>query len=280
MSDEICDICGEDPGPGSVCQACGSRQYRYATDELYESEPTVDEDAGLDDVATVLRRQIGRQVSTSQPGSEEDSSAAWSHAQQRATIDQLENPEDFGPLAEKKKGGCGCAFLFIVAFLIAGIGIFLVFIANTTPSEFLDSLDPDIVFDSPTPHTGPLLEAVDLDSWADVRAGDCFNWDRDESGTYPPSVVDCREPHAGEFFFIGNLDFVDYPGIETADATADDLCLDQFDSYVGIEYSDSIWYSNGLYPSQEQWDTGDHSFHCLLYLPDTDANERAVGSQK
>jgi hypothetical protein len=279
MSDEICDVCGEDPGKGSTCQSCGSRQYRYATDELYESEPA-DEDEGLEDVATVLQRQIGRKVSTSQAGPEDTDSAAWSQSQQRATIDQLENPEATGPLVDKKKGGCGCAVLFIVAFLIAGIALFLAVFTNTTPSELLDSLNPEIVFGEQTAQTGPLLEAVDLDSWAEVRVGDCFNWDRDEGGTYPPIIVDCREPHAGEFFFIGDLEFGDYPGVDTADVTADNLCLDEFGLYVGVEYSESIWYSNGLYPSQEQWDTGDTSFHCLVYLPDQDATERAVGSRK
>lgn len=298
MSEKICDVCGEDPGQGSTCQSCGGRQYRYATDDLYKSEMAVDEDADLEAFTPrfagtpVADLSIEQQITTSE--SEDDSSAAWSQRQQRATIDQIEHPEATGQLPENKKGR-GCAFLFIAVGLIAGIGIFLALIMGVmsiedkTPGEPDDSFDLSAVFDSQTPHTGPYIEEVALDSWDDVRIGDCFNWSRDDDswagkegvpGIYPPTVVDCRKPHAGEFFFIGNLDFAEYPGIETADATAAALCLDEFGPYVKKEYTDSIWYSDGLYPSKEQWDSGDHSFHCLLYLPGEDVTERAVGSRK
>lgn len=284
MSDQKCDVCEKDPGPGSACQHCGSRQYRYATDELYAetasfSEKTDESDA----VARALRERIqgmadddagDRQLSV------DDSSDAWSMAQQSEAIEKLEQT-DTGPMGEGKKAtkGRGCLGTFLLIFAIAAIGLVAGVVAISRNSDSIEDFFDEIVTETVV-DTSALLDPIDLESWSDVVVGDCFDEDRDEDGIYPPIIVDCRSSHDGEFSFIGDLPQDAWPGAETASSTADALCIEQFEAYVGVEYSESVWYSTGLYPSQDQWDDGDKTFHCYLYLPDTTAFERAAGSRK
>lgn len=301
MDTDSCDICGDDPGVGSFCQHCGGRQYRYATDELYEETPdaspaeSVDRTEGLQDIASVVRKR-SQNLDYTLPGSDDsiafgvdDSSDAYSGTQQTSAIDHLEHP---GPLGspdtdEEKTGcqrvGCGCLIaVLLVIFVVVG-AVFFALRNESFLDGFSDAIEDGIaeaVETLPTTDESPLISSITLDSWDDVAVGDCFLEETGDSGLLPPTIVDCRASHDGEFSFIGDIGLNGWQNSDVMSELADDICKDHFEEFIGESYELSVWYSNGLWPDREAWDNGDHDVHCYVFRSDGQSSERAANSQR
>jgi hypothetical protein len=106
----------------------------------------------------------------------------------------------------------------------------------------------------------------------DLEVGDCFSVG--ENGEVSEvSVVDCDDEHAYEVFALvdheGAADDA-YPGDEELEEFADNECTgDEFESYVGISYEESIYYATWLTPTERSWDElGDREVVCVLYEPE------------
>ncbi|MGH8928788.1 MAG: septum formation family protein [Acidimicrobiia bacterium] len=103
----------------------------------------------------------------------------------------------------------------------------------------------------------------------DLEVGNCFD---DTEGSGPISsvpAVDCAEPHDNEVFAV--LDYTDaetYPGTEAMREAARDLCIEQFDAYVGLPYLDSALEVFAITPTEGSWDSGDREVVCSLYNAD------------
>jgi hypothetical protein len=106
----------------------------------------------------------------------------------------------------------------------------------------------------------------------DLEVGDCFSGG--ENGEVSEvSVVDCDDEHAYEVFALVDHEAGPddaYPGDEELEEFADDQCTgDEFESYVGISYDVSIYYSTWLTPTERSWDElGDREVVCVLYEPE------------
>lgn len=88
-----------------------------------------------------------------------------------------------------------------------------------------------------------------------------------EVGALP--VVDCAEPHYGEVYFVEDQDDEQYPAA-TIRNTADDLCYDAFEPFMGIAYEQSAYYITSITPSSQTWDAGDRQIACLVVADDGD----------
>lgn len=101
------------------------------------------------------------------------------------------------------------------------------------------SLDVGACFDDP--------EAFDLVDSSDVE------------------VVDCDVPHDNEVFANQDLTGDEYPGTEAVANRADQVCLDDFDTYIGQSYDASIYEFSWFVPSEESWEVGDREVICFAY---------------
>lgn len=112
-----------------------------------------------------------------------------------------------------------------------------------------------------------------------LSVGDCLD-DAAETGdisTVP--VVDCDQPHDSEVYARVLMDDPEYPGEEATIAAADDACRSEFERFVGIPSSDSIYSFASLYPTENSWSGGDREILCRLALVDeTGAVTRVTGS--
>lgn len=142
--------------------------------------------------------------------------------------------------------------------------------------------------DEPTPTTAPTTTAVPTSN--DLDVGDCWTdplvHDQtvggDEVGDL--DVVACDQPHQAEVFFLDV--FVDPPGTPylgderlVADATA--RCDRQWEAYVGIPISDSVFNITVAYPNERGWLMGDREIVCSLYpLDGTLLTTGARGSRR
>lgn len=107
----------------------------------------------------------------------------------------------------------------------------------------------------------------------ELRVGDCF----DDSGHGTPEVgeisrVECGAPHDAEVYALATLpggQDAPYPGDDEVADMSDQLCLDQFAAYVGVEYLDSRWAFGYYTPVEESWRKfGDRGVICYLVEPE------------
>ena len=96
-----------------------------------------------------------------------------------------------------------------------------------------------------------------------LEVGDCIA-DFDEAASWF-TVVPCAEPHDAEVFVDFEYPEGPFPGDETIDLDADELCFGQtFEDYVGLPYPDSAVFSLRSRPSDETWELGDRTVNCIL----------------
>jgi hypothetical protein len=102
-----------------------------------------------------------------------------------------------------------------------------------------------------------------------VSEGDCFDDDLSFSEEVSDlDIVECSEPHDNEIFAIHAMTEATYPGLETTGALADELCVGEFESFVGVAYDISELDIGWLAPTEESWSSGDREIVCFLYRID------------
>jgi Septum formation len=107
----------------------------------------------------------------------------------------------------------------------------------------------------------------------ELRVGDCF----DDSGLGTPEIgdisrVECGAPHDAEVYALVTLPGepdAPYPGDDEVADMSDQLCLDQFAPYVGVEYLDSRWALGYYTPVEASWRKfDDRGVICYLVEPE------------
>lgn len=113
----------------------------------------------------------------------------------------------------------------------------------------------------------------------DLAVGDCFD-DGDmaiggveELGDVP--MVECSEPHDNEVYAVVTVDGDVFPGEQAIQNTADDMCLEAFDGFVGLDYEKSTLDFGWLVPTADTWVAGDRVVACFVYRMDL---EKVTGS--
>jgi hypothetical protein len=99
-----------------------------------------------------------------------------------------------------------------------------------------------------------------------MRVGDCF----DASSTFGDGVSDvpgvpCSQPHDYETYALFDVSFDSYPSEESMGAMAYGSCLERFDSFVGLDYENSVLEIVTLFPTTESWKQDDREIVCALY---------------
>ena len=92
----------------------------------------------------------------------------------------------------------------------------------------------------------------------ELRPGDCFNDSAHGTNAVGEiTVVDCDSAHDAEVFALATLPgepgFAPYPGDNEVDRLSNELCLGEFASYVGIDFTDSAWEFGYFLPTEESW---------------------------
>lgn len=112
-----------------------------------------------------------------------------------------------------------------------------------------------------------------------LGTGDCFE-ERVLSGQAQTEFeesqtveVDCEDPHRNEIYLITAMPDeagTEFPGEEAVTEFADDACLAAFDSFVGLDYVESIWEIGYIVPTEESWPLPDRRVVCFVFNRDGD----------
>ncbi len=112
---------------------------------------------------------------------------------------------------------------------------------------------------------------------AKLRAGDCLtgaNLDLNKNTPWPKlsEAVPCTQGHTAEVFYGSNSFWGkggSYPGDSAIKNAATAQCNSAFQSYVGIEYTKSVYTWTDIVPDASTWPGGDRALHCVAYYATT-----------
>lgn len=115
----------------------------------------------------------------------------------------------------------------------------------------------------------------------DLTVGDCLR----RSDLQPEQIeniatVSCGDPHDAEIFASTQLPEGDYPGELAVRTAAEDFCLPEFETFVGISYLDSELEVYPLMPTEDGWNSlDDREILCIVVSP-TDVTGTLEGAAR
>jgi hypothetical protein len=110
-----------------------------------------------------------------------------------------------------------------------------------------------------------LIAACGGGSVFSLEIGTCFD-DSAEGEISEVPEVDCSEPHDNEVFALIEYTETDvFPGSDAMQAAAKELCIGEFEAYVGLDYPTSALEVFSITPTDGSWDDGDREIICALY---------------
>jgi hypothetical protein len=100
----------------------------------------------------------------------------------------------------------------------------------------------------------------------EIGVGECFDL---EATDLIDDVTrrDCTEPHQYEMFFVGDLPEGPFPSDAEVNLWIDANCLPAFTDYVGSDPNQTTLSPLFITPTEDAWDSGDHSVQCALEDP-------------
>lgn len=134
------------------------------------------------------------------------------------------------------------------------------------------------ITNTPTEPTDPTV-GTDTDAFA-IAVGDCLNDGNLEGEVTTVPTIDCAQPHDSEAYASIIVDDGDYPGEEAILAEADAACLDEFNTFVGVNYDESVLNFSYYYPTAGSWDNGDREILCLIYEDGTKVTGSLAGAAR
>lgn len=99
----------------------------------------------------------------------------------------------------------------------------------------------------------------------ELEVGDCFENPDNLGEVTTVEVHECTEAHDSEVYANITVPGGSYPGEAAMQETADELCLSEFDSFVGRNWRESVLDFSWLYPTEDSWGDGDRMVTCFLY---------------
>jgi Septum formation len=115
-----------------------------------------------------------------------------------------------------------------------------------------------------------------------LEVGDCLAEPQDAEEVFSIETLPCSEPHSEEVFAAVTIPEGDgeFPGFRAIDAQAEELCIAEFEDFVGRSYQQSVldfWF---ITPSEETWGDGDREVLCTVYDPAGDTTGTLADSNR
>lgn len=119
------------------------------------------------------------------------------------------------------------------------------------------------------------------DSVLDLTVGDCLNQsdlEGDEISTV--KALDCEtEEHDAEVYAEHVFTEDSYPGEDAVHEKAVDVCTEEFETFMGVSYTESALYVVPLSPSQDSWEDADDRTALCIVLYDEPQTGSLAGAQ-
>ena len=105
---------------------------------------------------------------------------------------------------------------------------------------------------------------------ARVDVGDCLveHMPEEQEEIETINTIPCTEAHAQEVYATVTVAGHEFPGLDEIGIQASAGCLEEFEEFVGVPYTESLLEFSFLTPTEDSWSFGDRSVKCTLYDPD------------
>jgi hypothetical protein len=115
-----------------------------------------------------------------------------------------------------------------------------------------------------------------------LEVGDCFAEPQDTEEVFSIETLPCSEPHSEEVFAAVPIPEGDgnFPGFRAIDAQAEELCIAEFEGFVGRSYEESVLDFGFITPSEKSWGDGDREILCTIYDPAGDTTGTLADSNR
>ena len=127
--------------------------------------------------------------------------------------------------------------------------------------------------------TGESDRSGDVDVF-DLEVGVCLADFQDATELETIEASSCSEPHSDEIFASGSIPDGNFPGMDVVEAKAQDMCIAEFDDFVGISYEESVLDVGYLTPTEESWNDGDRDVLCTVYDPAEEISGSLRGAKR
>ena len=100
----------------------------------------------------------------------------------------------------------------------------------------------------------------------EVAEGDCINLPSDTGAVTAFQARDCAEGHDGQVLGVFDLqgDGV-FPGVDEVLVDAEAGCIEQFETFIGVPYGESIYFLQSFTPTADSWvDNDDRTLLCVV----------------
>ena len=97
-----------------------------------------------------------------------------------------------------------------------------------------------------------------------LEVGDCMDDYGDATDISTVPIIDCDEEHDAEVYATKDIKGDSYPGASEVSDAADEICIDEFEDFVGIDYDASLLNYWVLTPSEDTWAVGDREVVCTI----------------
>ena len=108
-----------------------------------------------------------------------------------------------------------------------------------------------------------------------THVGECFQFGQSDDSDV--TIVDCNQPHDGEYFHIFDFAGTTLPSDDEFDEESDEICGLIFEHYVGKPLADSTLDYDWFPPGPQTWAKGDHTVQCYVFAKD---NSKLTGSAR
>ena len=115
---------------------------------------------------------------------------------------------------------------------------------------------------------------------ADLEVGDCLGESPTVEEAFSVETVPCSEPHSEEIYAVVTLPEGDFPGDEAIVTQAEDVCVAEFEGFVGLSHAESVLEFNYAWPLEEGWDAGERGVVCSVSDPDGDTTGTLAGANR
>jgi hypothetical protein len=110
-----------------------------------------------------------------------------------------------------------------------------------------------------------------------TQIGDCLRYPSDDAEFTSITLVPCSTAHNSEIYYKLEVNLPAFDEDQIG-LIADEECVMNFEEYVGIAYSDSIYYFDVFMPTLGSWnEASDRTIDCLIVSID---DEDLLGSVK
>lgn len=119
--------------------------------------------------------------------------------------------------------------------------------------------------------SGEITEANENADVFALKVGDCLAQsdelnEADEVSSVP--VVPCTEEHDGQVYAAVEAPEGDFPGTTELQTDAEEFCVPEFETFVGVTYEESVLDYYPFYPTTASWDQGDREIQCVVFDPE------------